>query len=70
MLAFLRNEPVMVLMILRGVFYLLAAVVGIRIEPELAESIVTILFGILGVDAATSAAARAKVSPVGKSLED
>ena len=66
MLDFLKREPVMVLLAVRGIFYILGAVAGIRLEPELAESIVGVLFGVLGVDAATSAAARAKVSPVGK----
>ena len=66
MLDFLKREPVMVLLAVRGILYVLGAVAGIRLEPELAESIVGVLFGVLGVDAATSAAARAKVSPVGK----
>ena len=66
MLDFFRNEPVMVLLIVRGILYVLGAVAGIRLEPEMAESIVGVLFGVLGVDAATSAAARSKVSPVGK----
>lgn len=66
MLAKLKNEPVLVLMGVRFIVYILGAVAGIRLEPELTESIVTLLFGALGVDAATSAAARSKVSPVGK----
>lgn len=66
MIDFFRKEPVMVLMLVRGVMYVLGAVAGIRLEPEMAESIVGVLFGLLGIDAATSAAARAKVSPVGK----
>ena len=65
-IAFLKNEPVMVLMGVRAVLYILGAVAGIRLEPEMGEAIVGILFGLLGIDAATSAAARAKVSPVGK----
>lgn len=66
MIAFFRREPVMVLMGVRALLYVLGAVAGITLEPEMAEGIVTILFGLLGVDAATSAAARARVSPVSK----
>ena len=66
MIAFLKNEPVMVLYAVRAIIYVLGAVAGIRLEPEMSEAIVGILFGLLGIDAATSAAARAKVSPVGK----
>lgn len=66
MLDFFRKEPVLVLLAVRGVLYVLGAVAGIRLEPEAAEAIVAALFGVLGVDAATSAAARSKVSPVGK----
>ena len=66
MLKFLKSEPVMVLYGVRAALYVLGAVAGIRLEPEMGEAIASILFGILGVDAATSAAARSKVSPVGK----
>ena len=64
MLEFLKREPVMVLYAVRAILYILGAVAGLRLEPEMSEAIVGILFGLLGVDAATSAAARAKVTPV------
>lgn len=66
MIALFRKEPVLVLYGVRAIIYVLGAVAGIRLEPELGEAIAGVLFGLLGVDAATSAAARSKVSPVGK----
>ena len=62
-------EPVLVMMLARFVVYALAAWGGVSFEPELAEEIVVTLFGVAGVDLASSVRARSKVTPDQKTAD-
>ena len=62
-------EPVIVTALVRLVVYALAAWGGITVEPELSDEIVVTLFGVAGVDLASSVRARSKVTPDQKTAD-